>query len=344
MGSFGERLRKEREQRGITLDDVSLSTKIGTRMLRALEEEQFDQLPGGIFNKGFVRAYARHLGIDEQQAVSDYLEAAGESISVNKIEAVAQAPAERPKPVAPPPPAVGRQDSAAANLPWGKLAIVLLLVALGLSLWSYHTRETPPKTTERQSPATSPGPTETASPASPQPSAPSQNADSLPAETRSEGQEGPVALPSSASPAPEAGSSHSPVGGSQPSSTPAPVTTVPAKSPLSTAAKAPLTPASATAPQEPPVPPGLFVVQIIADDDCWLSITADGKATETTLIAPARKSILAQKQIVIRAGNVGALMFYFNGKKLPPQGEEGQVKTLIFGADGLRPPAPKPPS
>ena len=78
MGSFGQRLQREREMRGITLEEIATSTKIGTRSLRALEEEDFDQLPGGIFNKGFVRAYAKYLGIDEEQAVSDYLAAAGE--------------------------------------------------------------------------------------------------------------------------------------------------------------------------------------------------------------------------------------------------------------------------
>src|ERR1700752_3726965 len=77
MGSFGDRLKKEREQRSISLDDISLSTKIGTRMLRALEEEKFEQLPGGIFNKGFVRAYARHVGLDEEQTLADYMTAAG---------------------------------------------------------------------------------------------------------------------------------------------------------------------------------------------------------------------------------------------------------------------------
>src|SRR6266478_10215104 len=54
--SFGARLKKEREQRGVTLDDIALSTKIGKRFLSALEEEHFEQLPGGIFSKGFVRA------------------------------------------------------------------------------------------------------------------------------------------------------------------------------------------------------------------------------------------------------------------------------------------------
>lgn len=79
MGAFGEKLRKQREQRGIELDTISNTTKISTRMLRALEEEHFDQLPGGVFNKGFVRAYARQVGLDEAEAVSDYLAALRES-------------------------------------------------------------------------------------------------------------------------------------------------------------------------------------------------------------------------------------------------------------------------
>jgi len=72
MGSFGERLRREREMRGITLNEIMESTKISRRHLESLENEDFDSLPGGIFNKGFVRAYARYLGIDEEQAVADY--------------------------------------------------------------------------------------------------------------------------------------------------------------------------------------------------------------------------------------------------------------------------------
>ena len=84
-GRFGERLRREREMRGISLDEISAATKIGTRLLRALEDEQFDLLPGGIFNKGYVRAYARHVGIDEEQAVADYLKAAGETPPMSRL-------------------------------------------------------------------------------------------------------------------------------------------------------------------------------------------------------------------------------------------------------------------
>jgi len=79
VGAFGDKLRKQREQRGIALDAISNTTKISTRMLRAIEEEHFDQLPGGVFNKGFVRAYARQVGLDEEEAITDYLAALRES-------------------------------------------------------------------------------------------------------------------------------------------------------------------------------------------------------------------------------------------------------------------------
>jgi hypothetical protein len=79
VGVFGDKLRRQRELRGISLDAISATTKISPRMLRAIEDERFDQLPGGVFNKGFVRAYARQVGLDEDDAISDYLAALRES-------------------------------------------------------------------------------------------------------------------------------------------------------------------------------------------------------------------------------------------------------------------------
>jgi len=83
VGTFGDKLKREREMRAITLEEIAEATKIGTRSLRALEEERFGVLPGGIFNKGFVRAYAKYLGLDEEQAVADYLVASGEQTDGN---------------------------------------------------------------------------------------------------------------------------------------------------------------------------------------------------------------------------------------------------------------------
>src|SRR5260370_4909504 len=73
VGEFGEKFRKERERRGLTFDDVSNVTKINSRMLKAIEAEHLDQLPGGVFNKGFVRAYAKHLGLNDEEAITEYL-------------------------------------------------------------------------------------------------------------------------------------------------------------------------------------------------------------------------------------------------------------------------------
>jgi cytoskeleton protein RodZ len=77
MGSLGTILRREREARGITLEEIAERTKIGIPLLRAIETEQFDKLPGGLFNKSFVRQYAGVLGVDEEIAVKEYLQAFG---------------------------------------------------------------------------------------------------------------------------------------------------------------------------------------------------------------------------------------------------------------------------
>src|SRR5947209_10119084 len=78
MASFGERMRREREMRGITLEAISEKTKITTRTLEALEKDDFDKLPGGISNKGFVRSYAQFLGMNEEQVLKDFIEVAGD--------------------------------------------------------------------------------------------------------------------------------------------------------------------------------------------------------------------------------------------------------------------------
>jgi cytoskeleton protein RodZ len=134
--SFGARLKREREQRKITLDDISVATKIGTRFLTALEEDRFDQLPGGIFNKGFVRAYARHLGIDENQAIADFVAASAPSLPESPREdapvlaAMAVRVAES-----------NRKSRSDDGIPWGVVAVVLLIMAFGFALWGFHSRE-----------------------------------------------------------------------------------------------------------------------------------------------------------------------------------------------------------
>ncbi|HEV7968174.1 MAG TPA: helix-turn-helix domain-containing protein [Candidatus Acidoferrales bacterium] len=80
--TFGGSLKREREMRGVTLEEIAAATRIATRFLRAIEEEQWDQLPGGVFNRGFVRAVARYLGLDEEHTVAEYILAIGDRPSV----------------------------------------------------------------------------------------------------------------------------------------------------------------------------------------------------------------------------------------------------------------------
>lgn len=128
MASFGDGLKREREKRKITLDQLAVATKISVRMLRALEEEKFDQLPGGIFNKGFVRAYACHLGLDAEQAVTDYIAASTPAPQPEDLELRAMAEQNDKK--------RQRRARLSKNLPGGWVATVLLLIALGFSIWS----------------------------------------------------------------------------------------------------------------------------------------------------------------------------------------------------------------
>jgi cytoskeleton protein RodZ len=69
---FGEHLRREREMRGVSLDEICVATRISTRFLDALENEEWEHLPGGVFNRGFVRSVARYLGMDEDGLVAEY--------------------------------------------------------------------------------------------------------------------------------------------------------------------------------------------------------------------------------------------------------------------------------
>jgi cytoskeleton protein RodZ len=69
---FGEHLKREREMRGVSLEEISAATRISTRFLEALENGQWDQLPGGAFNRGFIRSTARFLGLNEDSMVAEY--------------------------------------------------------------------------------------------------------------------------------------------------------------------------------------------------------------------------------------------------------------------------------
>lgn len=70
--SIGEQLRLAREQRGIGLREICDQTRISVHYLEAIEANDYKRLPGGVFNRSFIKAYARCVGYDEREAIEGY--------------------------------------------------------------------------------------------------------------------------------------------------------------------------------------------------------------------------------------------------------------------------------
>lgn len=70
--SLGEKLRKAREERDISISEVAEQTRISALYLEAIEKDDYGPLPGGIFNKGFIKSFAKYVGVDESEALQDY--------------------------------------------------------------------------------------------------------------------------------------------------------------------------------------------------------------------------------------------------------------------------------
>ena len=74
MASLGQELKKTREEKGLTLHQISANTLIGVRFLQALESDDYGILPGGVFNRAFVRKFAAQIGMEEATALQLYEE------------------------------------------------------------------------------------------------------------------------------------------------------------------------------------------------------------------------------------------------------------------------------
>jgi cytoskeleton protein RodZ len=95
MTNFGASFKKARESKGISLVQIAAETRISTRFLSAIENEEFNLLPGGIFNRGFVRTYAGRVGLDPDQAIADYERLAEVHQTPEALTAAATPPAKR---------------------------------------------------------------------------------------------------------------------------------------------------------------------------------------------------------------------------------------------------------
>ena len=306
MGSFGERLRREREMRGVSLDQIVATTKIGRRLLLALEEEQFDLLPGGIFNKSYVRAYAKCIGINEDEAVAEYMQAANEAPPDTRVIAQQHASIHSNRPM---------QRSGFPVLP---VLILVVVIAGGIGGWKvYQDRQ---NDREKRA-ATSANPEVSQPPVSA--AAPVAGGGGSATDQASSAQQVQTspASPAATQPAPSAAT---------------------AVAPPSEAAAAPKV--ATEDPSANPTAGAPFEVVVRPKDSAWVSVKADGSYVVRGIIRPPDvKTIHATSQVVFYTGNAGAVDVTFNGKNVPLTGGPNAEQVLVFDSRGLRPDArPKP--
>jgi transcriptional regulator with XRE-family HTH domain len=176
LASFGEELRREREIRGISLKEIADATKISKRFLEAIERNDHKTLPAPVFTRGFVREYARYLGLNFEEIVNRYNFAAAGDDRIEKtphLERLAHPEVPPPAPKALPkrdiPPVYARVDRNVL------LTVFIIAALVGVSWWaiknkraSAEVREAaPPPITFTQAAAPMPAPTVTETAAEP---------------------------------------------------------------------------------------------------------------------------------------------------------------------------------
>jgi len=131
MASFGEELRRERELRDISLAEIAESTNIPKRFLEALEQNNFGILPGGAYNRGFIRSFARHIGVNVEEMVDAYHE------ELTRQESQAKRPQDGGAP-----PQAHKGSGAAAGAFIGA-AVLLGAAVVGYVYWAASARKAP---------------------------------------------------------------------------------------------------------------------------------------------------------------------------------------------------------
>ncbi|HTS67466.1 MAG TPA: RodZ domain-containing protein [Terriglobia bacterium] len=300
MPAFGENLRREREMRGVSLDEISAATKISLRFLDAIEREDFAKLPGGIFSRSFIRSYARYLGLDEERVVAEYQLAAHPQTDFDLRRM---------------PSGTASSGSPSSRTPYIATLIAVILLVGGYVLFRYAPRVS-------EAPASlPPAPVETAKPATPPPvptPAPS-------GETTTP----PVASPPAGTEAP-----------TMPPSTPAatnPTLTPKTASPAGTSATVPPNPGATNPVGAMPPADGDLVLQVAATERAWMAIDADGKTVLQRVLNPDEvETLKAHKSFDVTTGNAQAVILTLNGETLKPLGRRGEVKTVHLTHDDLK--------
>jgi len=321
MASFGESLRREREMRGVSLEEISGTTKINIRFLQALEAEDFAKLPGGIFTRSFLRAYAGYLGLDGERVLAEYQLAAPPAVEgISNFNKLSLPQAHR---------------GSLGRLVPSLVSVLLLASGYLLYRYSHRTPEIPVSVPVTAPVSGSPVPTTQNGAANPSPQASGSGATtaSTPDTTNLAAQSD---KPSSAGGESLIGGEQSPSGGQPnlkvPSATGAATTGVEnapgnLREPSS---------ASPTRAEE-----GDLVLEVATTERAWVAVDADGKTIfQRTLDANEVKTFTARDSFEVWTGNAQGTVLTLNGTKQKSLGRQGEIKRVRLTRDGLQQPAP----
>jgi cytoskeleton protein RodZ len=313
MAGFGEYLRREREMRGVSLEEISVATKISIRFLQAIENEQLSKLPGGIFSRSFVRTYARYLGLDEERVLADCHLAGQQRPEVD----IGRITANRARPSG----LVSRTRVIA-------LLVAGALLASGYALFRYSRRimEQPSGTSMVTPPSTRAGGTN-----SPAITLPATN---LP----------PTAAPGQPSAPAQPGSNPS-LSTTAASSTAGPTTAhaTPQGGTLSPSAKATPPTQSTTSEATSAVEAHTdLVLQVAATERTWVAVDADGKTVLQKVLNPNEvETLKAHDSFDVTIGHAQGVVLTLNGETLKPLGRRDEVRSIHLTHDDVKNVAPE---
>jgi len=302
MESVGEFFRQVRETKGLTVDEVSSKTRIRSDFVKALEDGNFSKLPDQVFARGFVRSYARSLGLDEEDAIQRFTKSAGayyekqderERLKIRQVE---------------------EERKRQANRKAVSIAIGIAVLTLMFLL------------SREQSPVLRMGDAEQASDAK-HSAEPTKDEPAVVMQNESEPEH--AAEPSKQSEAPVTLPSQTPVEEVRdPSPTPPPISvssqesqTVSVSSP---GADGPLGGISLEGNR--PVNDDQLVLDLEATELSWVVVQIDNGSPQESLLRPGEKSQWkGQDQFVLTLGNAGGVKAELNGQPQKPFGPSGKV-------------------
>jgi len=302
MESIGEFFRQVRETKGLTIDEVASKTRIRTDFVKALEDGNFAKLPDQVFARGFVRSYARSLGLDEDDAIHRFDQSAGayydKHVERERLR-VRQAEEERKR--------KANRKAVAIAIGIAIITLIFLLSREQSSLLVRRSSSDIPTSAAKRIPPPIPEAQE---------APPSQPAEAVPVAPKAKPSEPPVV-----SAEPGAKKSVEPV--TSPMVTASAVTEPAAPSPSSLGSDGPLGGISL---EGSGAAEGQLALDLEATELSWVVVQIDGGSPQEALLRPGEKARWkGQDQFILTLGNAGGVKAELNGQPQKPFGPSGKV-------------------